>query len=557
MKPPCKTVFIFILGSLLGTATLHAQDKPAEKKPEPSGTLSEEIEVVRPYKPVLANAAKIRRNPDLNAAPVFKPTLSYSILDKKLELNTDIRQLQYQQLADQKPTSLSNNYLKLGAGTLKTGLAELYINTDRDEALQAGLFLSHLSAQDKLPKQQFSAQQLSAFGKTIGNRYTLSGTANFKRLGTYFYGNDPLALPNLNPAKQTLQAIHLQGEVANRFIQGDKNWSYGLGLEATFFSNATQGKENNVTLHASASKAVSNFTFGINTKLDFSSINQVGGSIANNLLKANPFANYSKNDLNLSLGLNVVQEFGAFSKLSTLPSVEFSAPISGKDIFFIAGLKGDVTKTALIGSSFINPYLGSNQTIANSTIKSDFFAGISGNFGPIVGFKAKGFFKRINNLPLFVNNSSNLSTFDIIYDAGTSNLTGFNLELNIKVSDVFNLESSLESTKYNLATEEKAWFKPGFTLSTEVRAQVNTKLALSASLNYQGQSFGKLSAALPQNQVVSVKGFLNMGVGANYAVAKKWSAFVQTTNLLDTNYQQYLYYNGFGRQIFGGFSYSF
>ena len=95
MKPTYK-LLVFILGSLLGTANLHAQDKPAEKKPEPSGTLSEEIEVVRPYKPVLANAAKIRRNPDLTTAPIFKPVLSYQILDRKLELNTDIRQLQYQ-----------------------------------------------------------------------------------------------------------------------------------------------------------------------------------------------------------------------------------------------------------------------------------------------------------------------------------------------------------------------------------------------------------------------------------------------------------------------------
>ena len=155
MKPTYK-LFLFILVGLLGTANVYAQDKPAEKKPETSGTLSEEIEIVRPYKPVLANAAKIRRNPDLTTAPVFKPVLSYQILDRKLELNTDIRQLQYQQMAEQIPPSLSNNYLKIGAGSLKTGLAEVYLNTKRNENSQAGLAFTHFSAQDKLPKQQFS-----------------------------------------------------------------------------------------------------------------------------------------------------------------------------------------------------------------------------------------------------------------------------------------------------------------------------------------------------------------------------------------------------------------
>jgi outer membrane cobalamin receptor len=153
---------------------------------------------------------------------------------------------------------------------------------------------------------------------------------------------------------------------------------------------------------------------------------------------------------------------------------------------------------------------------------------------------------------LFINNSSDLSTFNLIYDAGTSNLTGINLDLLIQVSDVFSLETRLESITYKLATETKAWFRPNFTLNTEARAQLNPKMALSASLNYRGQSYGKLA-----NQSVAIKGYLNMDLGTSYKVAKKWSAFVQATNLLDTNYQQYLYYNGFGRQIFGGISYSF
>ena len=551
MKPTYK-LFVFILVGLLGTAKLYAQDKPAEKKPEPTGTLSEEIEVVRPYKPVLANAAKIRKNPNSTTDPVFKPVLSYQILDRKLELNTDIRQLQYQQMAEQEPPSLSNNYLKICAGTLKTGLAEVYLNTKRNETSQAGLVFTHFSAQDKLLKQQFSKQQFEAFGKTIGTKYVLSGKANYNRLGTYFYGSDPIALLNPNPAKQTLQAIQLQGDLANRFVEGDKKWDYNLSLQADLFSNATQGKENNVGIHTSLSKTVNHFSFGLTTKLDLSSIKQGASKVANNLVKANPYAEYNKDDVNIRIGLNIAQEFGQLSRLSTLPSVEFSAPLSGKEVFFIAGLKGDVVKTSLFETSFINPYLGSNQAIQNSITKSDIFAGLSGNFGPLVGFKAKGFFKRISNLPLFTNTSGDLSKFDLIYDVGTSTLTGFIVDLHIQASDVFSLETSLESIGYKLATETKAWFKPNFSINTALRAQLNTKTALTAGLNYRGQSYGKLA-----NLPVPIKGYLNMDLGASYQVDKKWSGFIHATNLLDTKYQQYLYYNGFGRQIFGGISYSF
>src|SRR6476661_7237684 len=149
-----KIYIAFALNILFFSATAIAQDKKDDKKPEPAkGAITEEIEVVRPYKPVLADAAKIRRSPDLSDHTPFKPNLSYSILDKKLDLNTDIGQLKAQKLADQQAEVLKNNYLKIGAGNFNTGLAEAYINTGRDEALQAGAFVRHLNQKGSQPGQ--------------------------------------------------------------------------------------------------------------------------------------------------------------------------------------------------------------------------------------------------------------------------------------------------------------------------------------------------------------------------------------------------------------------
>ena len=88
---------MLILG-LAGNSFAQTQTGEEQKKPETT-SITEEIEVVRPYKPVLADAAKIRRSPDLNSGKPFKPTLSYNVLDDKFELNSDIKQLQAQQVA--------------------------------------------------------------------------------------------------------------------------------------------------------------------------------------------------------------------------------------------------------------------------------------------------------------------------------------------------------------------------------------------------------------------------------------------------------------------------
>src|ERR1700733_14207179 len=68
-----------------------AGNKPANKK---GAALSEEIIVTTAYKPVLADAVKICRNPDLEDKTPFKAPLTYITLDKRLERNTDIRQLE-------------------------------------------------------------------------------------------------------------------------------------------------------------------------------------------------------------------------------------------------------------------------------------------------------------------------------------------------------------------------------------------------------------------------------------------------------------------------------
>ncbi|HEY0669588.1 MAG TPA: hypothetical protein VGD22_15505, partial [Sphingobacteriaceae bacterium] len=88
---------------LLISAVAYSQDPKQEPTP---GSLTEEIEVVRPYKPVLADAVKIRRNPDLTTTRPFKPNLTYNIIDKKLELNTGIRELQAQKLPEERPDVL-------------------------------------------------------------------------------------------------------------------------------------------------------------------------------------------------------------------------------------------------------------------------------------------------------------------------------------------------------------------------------------------------------------------------------------------------------------------
>ena len=58
-------------------------------------------------------------------------------------------------------------------------------------------------------------------------------------------------------------------------------------------------------------------------------------------------------------------------------------------------------------------------------------------------------------------------------------------------------------------------------------------------------------------KVINVKGFVDLGVGADYKINPKFAAFIKINNLLNTNYSKYLYYRVNGLNAFGGITYSF
>ena len=52
------------------------------------------FDIVRDYRPILADAVKIRRSPDMTNKRSYMPKLSYgNIPDKKLDINTGLKEL--------------------------------------------------------------------------------------------------------------------------------------------------------------------------------------------------------------------------------------------------------------------------------------------------------------------------------------------------------------------------------------------------------------------------------------------------------------------------------
>lgn len=547
--------FLFLLtSSLVG----FSQTKPEEKKPEPKGGITEEIEVVRPYMPVLADASKIRRSPDLNSNKPFKPNLGYTILDKRLELNSDLRQLQAQQIIQPIPEILKNNYAKLGAGNFGTALGEIYINTGEDEALQAGAYLKHLNQSGKLEQQKFSQQQFGIFGKSIQDKITLNGELGYDRFSTNFYGFDPdNVLANPDPQRQRFGTFSLKGELLKNFEESSES-DYAAKLDAYFLGNNYDARESSYTLSGFFNKVWKQFNVGANTSIDFTSTKDLGYDISNNLIRINPYLKLQGKNYKLSLGVNLVKEFGTESRTNLFPTVIAEFPIVPGYATIFGGYTGDVLKSTLKNFSTENPYLAQNIAIKNSIEKSNIYGGIKGNAGSGFGFKAMVSFRTIEDMPLFTNSRLGFERFDVLYDQGNAKVFGLEGELSVKASETLQLTGKLMMNDYNMATEEEAWYKPNFRVSSNARLSFNKKLLFDAEFVLNGDSNGlTYEGATLDRKITTVKSYVDLSLGAEYQLKDKIGIFLRANNLFGKEYQRYLYYPNLGLNVLGGLNYSF
>ncbi|WP_207428661.1 TonB-dependent receptor [Pedobacter sp. SYSU D00535] len=543
--------------ALAGTA--QSQTQPDEKKPEqqPSGSLTEEIEVVRAYKPVLADAAKIRRSPDLTNYKPFKPTLSYAILDNKLELNSDITQLQAQPVQEASFEVLRNNYAKVGVGNLGTNLGEFYINTGQDQALQAGVFFKHLGQEGNLNKQNISRQQIGLFGKSILEKITLNGDIGFERFATHFYGVNPeQPLFNTNPERQRFSTFSARGELLKNY-QKDNNLDFAVKADAYRFANRFDGRESSFALSGFFNNVWRQFNIGLNSSLDFTGVKDSSYSVGNHIFRANPYIKFQGKNYRVALGLNFVQEFGFDPRTTILPALTAEVPIVPDFATIFAGLVGDVKKASFRDFANENPFLASNITIRNAVEKANFYGGIKGNGGSGFGFKAMVFLKRVENLPLYAANPNTPQKFDIIYDPGNSTIAGLEGELSFKASETLTWTGKVQMNKYKMATEDAAWLRPGFRLTSNARLAFSDRFNIDGEIVLNGDTQALTYISPAEQRVVTVKSFVDLSAGAEYMLKNRIGIFTRINNLFGSQYQRYLYYPNYGFNIFGGLNYSF
>lgn len=535
------------------------------------------FDVVRDYKPILADAVKIRRSPDMTNKRSYMPKLSYgNVVDKKLDINTGLKELNVQEMPFTKSEDITSNYVKLGIGNLGTILGEAYIAVEDYEGIRFGGFVKHLNQKGSFDDQKFSRQEVGVFGRRILPQFTIDGQIGYNRYGTRFYGipadvNGTL----INPSReaQRFNDIYFTGELTSNYDPTNNDaLSYSVKADAYTYKDKFEGKENSLSLSGYLNKRIKTFNVGANVSLD---VNTIGGTantandgkINNSLANINPYISFKGENYTLTLGANLVSEFGDSTRFNIFPSAEVDFSLVPGYIHLFGGINGGVQQASYKALTQQNPYLGPNQDYRNVVERLSFFGGIKGNAGATFGYKAKVMYKTLEGLPLFVNNMEAPFRFDLIYDGNQDDKVkyiGLEGELNIRLSELVNLGGRLNIDNYTTAVEEEAWFMPKMRLAANARFNISEKLYIDAEALFHGSSYAKAYRYLDATTIepnsyhkAEVPAFFDLSAGAEYKALKNLGIFVKANNILNTEYQRYLYYPKLGFGVIGGVNFSF
>lgn len=525
------------------------------------------IDVVRDYRPVLADAVKIRRSPDMTNKREYQPKLTYPIIDKKLNITTGTQQLTIQEMPYARQEDIKPSYIKLGAGNFSTLNGEVYVSTDMYEDARIGGFAKHLNQRGPIEAQKFNHTQLGIFGRKSLPLFTVSGELGYNRYGTSFYGvgADDVSL-SPNPDNQAFNDIYLTAELYSNYDDTrSDDISYSFKADGYGYSNAFQARENSIAVSGYVNKQINVFNVGANLSADFTQVEDADYSIGNHIARLNPYFRFQGANYTLTLGANIVSEFGDFSRTNIFPSAEVDFALIPQFAHIFGGINGDVNKTSFRELSKENPFLAPNVLIQNSLDRMNIYGGIKGNAGATFGYKVHAFYRSVEGLPFFQNNIASPYMFDVIYETSESASTvlGLEGEINVRVSETVSLGGKVNFNEFDLETQDEAWFLPKMRVAANTRINISEKVFIDGELLFNGQTYGRVFTVDPADATVlipsrvTIPTFADISAGAEYRVNNQFGIYIRANNLLGNTYQRYLYYPRLGLNVIGGINFSF
>lgn len=557
------TLFVLMLCSFINLFAQQEQNDDSH---------NEQVTIISSFDPSINQAYKLNYSPDELSFNMDKPQFKYESLNFDLSTQINIKPIIPVVINADKRTTSFNNSLRAGVGSLFSPYLDFRHSSGQRNSHRLDLTIYQLSTFKNI-KNYSPSPELKAYTNVNYRKflsYHILGFAlKYELRSNRFYGFEPDDYQGLNISETSLKQSY---NLAKASISLKSNYTSNKKLNhsakiSTYYlfdkhnSSETFGGVS-MDLHKSfdLTEVLDYQQLGIEAEVKYYANKDSLKSTNNFLVTATPYfkSNYGK--INFRIGLN-------FNFLSSKSSDFYFYPILDANFSLIddyltiyAGVDGKIDNNSILKLSTANPWI---ESLINTEWlrRFDVYGGIRGNFSQKVNYSAKVYWSKFKNMAFFVNVQDGINPslpfnkFSAVYDGGS--LISFDGEITYSASKKLNILASIKVYNYSLDSLSEPFHKPSSILKFGIKYMITSKISLWSDIYYYGERIAMNPNPNINLNTIKLDPFIDLNIGVDYTLTENFSVFLNLTNILNNNYQRYLYYPVQSIQIMGGIAYRF
>lgn len=562
-------LFLFILMFFSANMNLIGQEE-----------INKEVNVVKAYNPTISDAFKHRFLPVLDDTIKVATSFKYYIEPVKQPIQFRLKSLESVNLRTDPKKELKHSYVRAGFGNFWTPMAEMDINTTRNQKTSLGFNMSHFSSQGriKMPDEKkvyagFAENQVKMYGSRINRNSTLSGDLHFDEDHHFLYGYNtdtlsdnslvtPMPLRYLSkdsiPYQRFLNvgtAVRLKSDDKSRNgfeYQLDARYDYLTKLYRDLISDNPES-EHGGGLGFEFSHELKKFTYGTESSAEYFYRIISADSTGTMVLKLDPWIGFNWEIVSLMAGARMaVNRFDANPYF--FPRVKMEVNITNTVVPYI-GIDGYYENNDLMKIKNENPFIVDDLEVAPTIHRFIAYGGLRGRFLPKAAFNLYVRYEDVDDWHFYVADITNpqRKRFDVVYDDGTLLRMGGEIGIHPSQKLGFILKGNYYS--YNLDSLDYAWHKPVWDVSFSTRYTFLEKISLQADLYVIGTQF--VPSEINIGQAQELDGLIDINLSGEYQINSNLAAFARVNNIISDNYYAWSNYPIQGLNFLLGASFSF
>ncbi len=449
--------------------------------------------------------------------------------------------------------SIYHQYAKFGFGNYGSPIADVSLVLPGATRTVAGLNYKHLSFASGEVDGENSASsfnEFSVYGIAIWDKIKLKPEATYRHEKNYWYGYPTGTVVNREDIKRGNNYIDFGVSLLDNNTTDKWSYDWRVGLEN--FNDNWSNKEN--TFSILGETQYDNKIF-LQSDVKFVKY-ETDSSVSRLYYRVLPYYRLGVGDLTVDAGVSVSghnDQNSAVSDLKVFPYLNATYPVTSKFELFTT-LDGGIQYNSMYSLAQLAPYIDEGFAIANSEDKWNVTGGIRGNLTSKIGVQAKVNYRSLVNMPVLINNATDQSRLDVVYDTGEVGVFNFGLSSKYQIADQHDISLGFDLYNYQADQLAQIYHRP----TTELKVKGNHLFFKKLSYQWQFALQSGIQAYDPTSDVdVELDPIPKLDMMVHYQITDRLGSFVSGENIISQNYTEYLFYPQRGVMLRLGASYRF